>query len=196
MDTDTIDSDNGIGVCCMDTCGYCNVNWKHPNKVSPGPTQASFENEDTNETSVKDKTHTWRLQPINDLLQNEDTNRGAQIPTKHVLPDIRSDAIDKESCLTIIPRNLMAFPEHIWKVLRCKEKLFPKRHVEPRDPTPKQVTKIIFLRLLMILHNILIIWRVTIEKNNQLYWLLALTILLQILEMVYSLVRDRRIQKR
>ena len=180
----------------MDTCGYCNVIWKHPNKVSPGPTQASFENEDTIETSVKDKTHTWRLQPINDRRQNEDTNSGAQIQTKRVLPGIPSGETDKESCLTIILRNLMAFPGHIWKVLCCKEKLFPKRDVEPREATPKQVTKIIFLRLLMILHNILITWRVTIEKNNQRYWLLALTTLLQILEMVYSLVRDRRIQKR
>ena len=110
---------------------------------------------------------------------------------------ISSTGRDDESCLTITTRNLRDFPGHIWKVLRCKEKLFPKHDdVKPRDLTPKQATKIIVLRLLMILHNILIIWRVTIEKNNQLYWILTLTVALQIFEGVYSLLRDRRIRKR
>lgn len=63
-------------------------------------------------------------------------------------------------------------------------------------PWLKRPLKIVGLRFLMIVHNILIIWRVTEEKNNDLYWILTLTVALQLLEGTYSLLHDKRIRKR
>ena len=173
------------------------------NKVNPYPaTQTTdgmkSEDEEIDKTSTNDENKIIKLQPLEDQRsQNDDNNSRFDFPRARTLPSIPSTGTDDESCLTITKRNLRGFPVHIWKVLRCKEKLFPKRdNVKPRDLTPKQATKIIVLRLLMILHNILTIWRVTVEKSNQLYWILTLTVALQVLEGVYSLLRDRRIRKR
>ena len=68
--------------------------------------------------------------------------------------------------------------------------------VQPRVLSCKQAFEIIVLRMLMILHNLLIIWRVTVEKKNRIYLVLMITVGCQILEGLYSLLRDRRIRKR
>ena len=81
-------------------------------------------------------------------------------------------------------------------ILNTCNKHGTKTTCEPRTITRKQKAKLLFMRLLMILHNILTIWRVTIEKNNPMYWILTLTVIFQMFEGGYSLFKDMRIRKR
>ena len=211
MDNTIKGSDVGSSTCKMemdesvsDSVGHGRIEIvrKHSNKVFPFPTtlasnEMKCENEKHNGTSANDNKETEKLQSLEDQhLERGENNTHSQLSKRSSLPSISSKVTDDESCLRVIKRNLCAFPGHCWKVLRCKESLFPKRDVKPRELTPKQATKIIVLRLLMILHTCLSIWRVAVEKNNQLFWIFTLMIPLQILEGVYSLRRDRRIRKR
>ncbi|XP_052777172.1 transmembrane protein 26-like [Mya arenaria] len=71
-----------------------------------------------------------------------------------------------------------------------------KQDVPPRTLRRKDVLKIVLLRSLMVVHNVLCIWRITVATQEPLFWCMCLTIPLQIAEMVYALMRDRRIRKR
>ena len=165
--------------------------------------------EEINDTSANNENQTTKLSPLETHIQIDENisccniTRGRPAPLrsipsivkgKDVIQDNRKgkeserDPTD-ESCL----KRTMT---HCLKVLTCKEPLFSKDPVSPRTMTSKQITKIIALRFLMILHNLLTIWRVTVETNNELYWILTLTVMLQLIEMVYSLLRDLRIRKR
>ena len=176
---------------------------KHKNAVTqcPDPEDSSTtpvirsENEEITETSARNKNQTTNLTPLED--QNY---RSINQSRRSSLSSIPSDL---KSSLSSIPSEFKASCCYLCCVYCCMQNFFkkptaeiPKQDVDPRTLTKKQTIKIIALRLLMILHTFLTIWRVTVEKNNPLYWILTLSIMLQILEGLYSWHSDRRIKKR
>ena len=161
---------------------------KHKNAVTqcPDPEDSSStpvirsENEEITETFAGNKNKTTNLTSLEDQdYRIINKSRG------NSLPNITSDA----SCCFLC--CIYCCMQHIFKKPTADD-----GDVDPRILTKKQIIKIIALRLLMIFHTVLTIWRVTVEKNNPLYWILTFCIMLQILEGVYSLLRDRRIKKR
>ena len=154
-----------------------------PEDPSPMPVISS-ENEEITETSAGNKNQTTNLTSLEDQ-----DYRSINQSRRSSLPSI--DSVQKANCCFL--RYIYCCMQNIFKKPTAES---PKQIVDPRTLTKKQKIKIVALRLLMILHTFLTIWRVTVEKNNPLYWILTLSITLQILEGLYSWHSDRRIKKR
>lgn len=82
----------------------------------------------------------------------------------------------------------------LFKFLQSFEKVCSCECSEKTQRKCVTLCKAIFVRLLLISHNLLAVWRVKVAYNNDTYWLLALGVILIAWEGQYTILKNDGIE--